>query len=205
MTQTAITSQAPLEMATDEQIGQTKALLDSIFRKLTKQQLQVIIGAGGQLQSGTRTVVQGLLAKLAKVFMVTINYARNLGDMIKAGNYGYVNENITAENFPITGEGQVDEEITLIHFNRNISSDDAIKEMDELGFKPAILPQLLAFGETHPEVQREFPIVALGSVACVDGERQVPYLDYWYGKRKLDLRWFDGDWGGNYRFADVRK
>jgi len=76
--------------------------------------------------------------------------------------------------------------------------------LDELGFRAAILPELFAFGETHPEVQREFPIVALGSIANVDGKR-VPYIDRLYKERELYLGRFEFKWHDRCRFAAVRK
>lgn len=206
MTQRAITSEAPVEMARDEQIGQVKGLLDPILRKLTKSQIQSIIHAGGQLQDGVRTLVQGLVAKLTNTYLVTVDYAKSLPDMIKAGNYGYANKNINAKNFSITGDGKADVELVLVHFGRDIESDNVLAELDKLGLRPAILPELLAFGETHPEVQREFPIIALGSVwAGRVGLRRVPYLDGWSGRRGLSLDWFGDGWHGRCRFAAVRK
>lgn len=206
MTQTAITSEAPVEMARDEQIGQVKGLLDPILRKLTKSQIQTIIHAGGQLQDSVRTVVQDLVAKLTNTYLVTVDYAKSLPDMIKAGNYGYANEDITDKNFPTQGKGAVDLEIVLVYFGKDMDSNDVLSELDKLGFRAAILPELLAFGETHPEVQREFPIIALGSFwADRDGNRFVPCLGRWRGKRGLGLSWFESRWSGYCRFAAVRK
>lgn len=37
-----------------------------------------------------------------------------------------------------------------------------------------------------------------------DGNRNVPYLDNWNGKRKLNLNWFENRWNDNCRFAAVR-
>ena len=104
------------------------------------------------------------------------------------------------------GEGKVDLEIVLVHFNRDISSEDALKEMDALGLRPAKIEEPLAFGETHPDIQREFPIIALGSVwRGRNGDRGVPFLVGWGGRRGLRLDWFEVGWIGRCRFAAVRK
>jgi hypothetical protein len=68
------------------------------------------------------------------------------------------------------------------------------------------LPELLAFGEKYPDVQREFPVVALGS-AWRDsvGNRHVPYLVRHAGRRLLYLYWLGCEWDSGYRFAAVRK
>lgn len=125
--------------------------------------------------------------------------------MIAAGNYDHRNSHITAENFPITGNGQVTTEIVLVHFNRDIESDDAVKEQEQMGLRPATLPELLAFGAKYPDVQREFPIVALGS-SWVDpfGDRHVPSLDRWDDERELYLDYYDDGWDGDCRFLAVR-
>ncbi|MEK7645319.1 MAG: hypothetical protein AAB391_03315 [Patescibacteria group bacterium] len=46
--------------------------------------------------------------------------------------------------------------------------------------------------------------LAQGSVAKVNGNRNVPYLNKDGSKRNLNLKWFDNDWNANYRFLAVR-
>ena len=77
--------------------------------------------------------------------------------------------------------------------------------MKETGYEPAKIEHLLAFGEEYSEEQRKFPVIGLGSVAGVGGDRGVPYLSRSGSERSLDLSWFDGDWGGGCRFLAVRK
>ena len=64
-----------------------------------------------------------------------------------------------------------------------------------MGYRPAELHELLAFGEKYPKLELEFPIVALGSVwpgwNCVGF---VPCLDGRGSKRHLDLHWIKNDW-----------
>lgn len=43
-----------------------------------------------------------------------------------------------------------------------------------------------------------------GSVAKVNGNRNVLYLNKDGSKRNLNLNWFDNDWNSNYRFLAVR-
>ncbi|HEY4476338.1 MAG TPA: hypothetical protein VI954_02465, partial [Candidatus Paceibacterota bacterium] len=97
--------------------------------------------------------------------------------------------------------------VELVQFNRYISTDEALRELDKVGMRPAELHELLAFGEKYPDVQREFPIVALGSV----WDDQIGYrcfVPYLHGNglgRRLFLNWVEGDWREFYRFAAVRK
>ncbi len=143
------------------------------------------------------------------VIKLVVDYTRTLKQMIADGNYDWVNGNVTEENFPIAKElkgKKVEVSTKLFHFNRSISSKDAIAEMDKDGFRPATLEELLALGEKHPELQRQFPIVALDSVwSDPDGNRFVPCLGVGGGGRELLLHWFGLDWGARYRFLAVRK
>jgi len=140
------------------------------------------------------------------VFRVTVDHGKSLADMIADGKYDWKNDDITAEHFPIQGKGQQEVEVILLHFNRAISSKEAIAEMDKAGYKPALIEHLLALGDGQPDLQRQFPIVALGSVWQSSGSNcDVPYL---YGcgvNRSLNLRWFECEWSGVFRFAAVRK
>lgn len=112
--------------------------------------------------------------------------------------FDYVNSNITDELFPLI-ERKVGE-YKLYHFNKYISSEDAIKEMKTEGYMPANLYELLLWSEEN----KQDWVVALGSVAGVDGNRRVPYLYRDGSERQLDLRWFDCGWGAYCRFLAVR-
>jgi hypothetical protein len=139
-------------------------------------------------------------------YPVTIDYRKSLDEMVKAGRYGYTNPAITSEHFPIQGEGEVPTELVFVHFDRNIESDGAVAELNKMGLEPARLEHACAFGEKYPDVQKEFPIVFLGSVwADASGNRHVPYLDGWSGGRGLGLSGWSGGWGRRCRFAAVRK
>lgn len=140
-----------------------------------------------------------------QVFRVTVDYTKSLKEMIEARQYDCVNDDITGDHFPVKGTGQKEVEITLFHFNCPISSDDAIAEMARAGYRPALIEELLALGAAYKELQKQFPIIALGSVwRYPAGARCVPYL-HWNGfGRRLDLGWFEGGWHEYWRFAAVR-
>lgn len=156
-------------------------------------------------KSNLAKVAELIVGKVHRVFKVVVDYSRDLGQMIAAGKYDWTDNDITADNFPVKGEGRQEREVALFHFNRVISSNDAIKEMASAGYRPATIEELLALGQVQPELQRQFPIVALGSV-CRDprGHRLVPYLCGSAVGRRLGLLCFDADWVERYRFAAVR-
>lgn len=141
-----------------------------------------------------------------QLFKVMVHYTKSLKEMIEAGQYDRVNGDITSDHFPVKGTGQKEVEITLFHFNRSISSDDAIAEMKKTGYRPALIEELLALGAEQKELQKQFPIVAFGSVwPNPRGFRHVPSLLWLDAERDLDLDWFEGDWLEDWRFAAVRK
>ena len=129
-----------------------------------------------------------------------------LADMLAAGHYdGDVNPDISEKNFPVNPALFTTVGSKLFHFNRDIGSDEAIRLMDKDGYRSGTIEELLALGASQPELQRQFPIVALGSVWQRDGRRNVPFLDGSDAKRDLDLHWIDGVWSVRCRFLAVRK
>src|SRR3989338_10193376 len=147
------------------------------------------------------------IEQLAKnCYKVFVDYGQTLQQMIANGKYDYANSDITSGNFPMTGNGKQEVVVELVHFGRDMESDAVIKEFEARGLRAAMLPDLLAFGATHPEKQREFPIVALGSVwQDRYGSRRVPVLSGDGSGRLLYLFWSDYRWNDNCRFAAVRK
>lgn len=147
-----------------------------------------------------------IVSSKQQVFKVVVDYAKSLGEMILAGKYGLVNDDIVSNHFPIQGEGRKEVEITLFHFNRVISSDNAITEMTKTGYRPAFVEELLALGAAYKELQKQFPIVALGSVwRAPPGPRYVLSLRWDGGERYLTLDLFGLVWREFCRFAAVRK
>lgn len=139
-------------------------------------------------------------------FHIIVDYAKTLDEMIRAGAYDWVNSNITSEYFPVKGEGRVELNAELVHYGKFMSSDSIVQDMGSHGLRPGTLAELLAFGGKYPEKQREFPIVALGSVwRDWHGDRFVAFLHCYESRRELDLGIWEGGWGGRYRFLAFRK
>ena len=98
-----------------------------------------------------------------------------------------------------------DKVFLLKHFGRETQSEDNIAEMDKLGYRPATHIEAYAFQKKHPELQRKFWIVALGSFAMGDGGRYVAVLRGGSGRRIFVSCWFGSGWGSGRRFLFVRK
>jgi len=159
-----------------------------------------------KLKKHLQDAIEGKFDGVASAFPVVVNYDQSVEVAVKAGKYGWSNSDITTKHFPSQRKGTAEIEIILVHFNRAIESDEAVRELDKQGLRPAELPELLAFGAKYPDVQREFPVIALGSVwQDPAGNRHCASLRGDSGKRYLHLFWFDFRWIGRCRFAALRK
>jgi len=96
-------------------------------------------------------------------------------------------------------------EFLVKHFDRKIESDEAIAEMDKLGYRPATHLEAYAFAKANPELQRQFWIVALGSFALDSGGRSVALLSCTSGLCLLHDHWHDSRWSARSRFLFIRK
>ena len=126
-----------------------------------------------------------------------------------AGEYDcqsdYAKQYITDEHFKVTMTGS--RRLCLAHFNKVVTSEHVEEVAKEMGYKVALASDLLCVG-SHPEyreLQRQYPIIALGSSTVVDGDRRVPYLDRWGDERDLRLPWFGLEWHNDCRFLLVGK
>ncbi len=143
---------------------------------------------------------------ITHTFMVPVDETISVEEAIKLGKFDWANDDITSKTFPKLKDGKkVDKEVAIFHFNKSISSKDAIAEMDKAGYKPATIQDLLGLSVKEPNLQRKFPIVALGSVCKLCGRRRVAYLSESGSRRRLSLDWFVEDWRARYRFAGVHK
>jgi hypothetical protein len=74
------------------------------------------------------------------------------------------------------------------------------------GYRPATHQEEIEFARKHPELQKKFWIVALGSFAMDGGNRYVAVLRSASARRVLyDVCWFDFRWASGSRFLLVRR
>ncbi|MDP1718843.1 MAG: hypothetical protein Q8L24_00225 [bacterium] len=144
-----------------------------------------------------------------------------LSQLIEQGKFDYVNSDINEENFPnlpvrqaglSTGQAEAGVKtdpptgqagFKVYGFDRSMSSEDAIKEMARVGYRPANLRELLVYSQSG--WNGKDLVVALGSVGQRwDGRGGVVYLWSDAGERNLRLDWFEGGWSGDVRFLAVR-
>ena len=156
------------------------------------------------------TLVPSSTPITATTYHLTVNYERSVEDMVRAGRYNHINSDITSKHFPTKRKGVAEVEVELIHFNWGVCvwTDETLRELDRMGYRPAELHELLAFGEKYPEIQLKFPVAAIGSVwRGGSGGYYAPHL--WKNdldlERALIISLIEDGWSKNCRFAAARK
>lgn len=138
---------------------------------------------------------------------LAIIFERTLKSAIIAGKYDWADNDITESNFPTNKDlFNTKKDMALFHFNKAMSAENVVEKINEAGYSPATLMELLAIGEKFPEIQREFPVIAFGSSARLHGLLRVPIL--WFDSmsgRILCLSAWQGVWLSSSRFLAVRK
>ena len=201
--------------------NQTAAALSAIATSVNWERsgldLQAIVEAGNQGKLGKPLtdwlIAQSWKEKVAEVAesirTMIVDHAKGFKNLIAECGNGLVDGDITEKRFPITDEDGGEWEYDLWDPQGSVSSSDAVQRMKgddkDNPWMPARFGHLLVFGTQNPDAQRKNPIVALGSVSKVDGDRNVPDLFGDDRERRLRLSWWDGDWGSHCRFLRVRK
>lgn len=201
-------------------VGQAKEIKDALRRERgsngsewTNEKVKMLTERRGlfghvlDVLEGRATIVFGESVSqnlIPETLTITVDYGLSFVEMIAAGGYDWKNGDITEERFPVKGIGKVERDVELVHYGYDISSEDAVKDLAKRGLRPATIEELLAFGTKYPDLQRKFPIVALGSSARVSVFRYVPCLCGSDARRDLYLYWCGDDWDGCCRFLAVR-
>jgi hypothetical protein len=149
-------------------------------------------------------------------YPIQVNYDLSLDEMIRAGTYDVINFAPPQEQSPIQMPGGVVHgEIEFLTFDRDYELPAMLDETDRRGYRPASLPEFLALGAQHPDLQRKSWILTLGSVEtrrfirfsptqAMQVEQFIPCLLSWMGERVLYAGSFDGKYRPDCSFACVR-
>ncbi|OGZ31804.1 MAG: hypothetical protein A3H02_01995 [Candidatus Niyogibacteria bacterium RIFCSPLOWO2_12_FULL_41_13] len=151
--------------------------------------------------------MSSILSILRNAYILLVNY-KDMETMVKEGCYGFVDHHITSHNFPTDQKNTTGKVVlTLISFDREMSTKEVFEEFNKKGLRPAKPHELLEFlvsREKLPEAQDNSIIVALGFVWQDEYDR--PYVLFYYhfcSMRHLYLRKAEGPWNMNYLFAAV--
>ncbi|KKR19508.1 MAG: hypothetical protein UT50_C0032G0002 [Candidatus Moranbacteria bacterium GW2011_GWA2_39_41] len=137
--------------------------------------------------------------------------AANIETLVREGGYYFPesplglghHSNLTSSNFPREKKGK--RSVTMFHFDRAMTSGEAITEMRQSGYRPGTAHELLALSNIHRELRDEFSMVALGSVHTerCSGYKYVAVINL----HKAGLPGIyrsDVIWGKNCHFIGVR-
>ena len=100
------------------------------------------------------------------------------------------------------------EVIVLVHFDRTMTVDEALVELEHRGLRPAELPELLGLAEAHPNLQHQYPIVALGTESFGNAHGQVKSYPEITGNdrvRRFKTHICTYPFSAHTRFAAVKK
>lgn len=120
------------------------------------------------------------------IYDVTVNYNRNIRQMIEAGKYALVAAPIVNHyKNEVYGNGLWGKTVALIYFNKPMTTNEVMQVFDKRRVLPGTLTYLLAFGIDNPVSQREYPlehpIVALGSSHKNSDDSEISMIPYLYG------------------------
>jgi hypothetical protein len=141
-------------------------------------------------------------------YTVTVNYDMSIADMIKAGQYDWTNDDAIAEDFPVNKRESGEIELYVVHFGRYMTIKQLLAELNKRGLQLAELPELLALGAKHPELQRKYRLIAFASECRFVSGSGLSILRGDDGKRSLFFGWRDSDLkldGDLCSFVAVRK
>jgi len=178
----------------------------------TGQMRRLMKGSGGDNPFYTRKSLQAYLDNPHRfldrrsIFRITVDLDSSFEAMIEAGNYRSVDRNITSENFPVKEEGTYELELEYYEFNKVVTGEEAIKFLEEAGFRPVTLSEFLAFHSAYPIWLDNFPIAVLGSCwRDSDDDLCAPYFVEDQEGRYLDLRKLNRGFIPHCYFLAVRK
>ncbi len=96
--------------------------------------------------------------------------------MIESGRYDWVGATLNDQNFSVQPAQFITEGLSLVEFERRMSTDDLIRQILKSGRQPGTIEGLFAYGRENPDAQRHGPIVVLGSFCTLGGRRHFPFL-----------------------------
>ncbi len=154
--------QYSLEELHEVQTNFTRAL----FKILEKTDIERVIAATQNIEALEKALFEVLCIlpkgkKISNYFPITVNYDLVLARAIELGNYDSVTGR--EERYPSKRYGVAELMVELIHFEHYVSPEEILREVNQAGYRPIELRELLALGAEYPDIQREFLIIALDS------------------------------------------
>ena len=138
------------------------------------------------------------------VFDVVMNYASLSSDLIAVGRHNVVDEEIRHRNFPLVGRGVKTIRVRLYSFSKVISGPAVLGYFKARNIRAAKSEELFAFTAQHPEMEKAYPLVALGNPWRVEDDTvRVTCAMEVDGVRRLETILLEHKFDPIYRFLGV--
>lgn len=187
--------------------GVTKEQLTGIVNDGTLPDFLEAAASGFNKSRAELRAFLGLGQLIVFVNSLVVDYSKTLAEMIATCGFDWKSHDFSANRFLELGKkGEPIIIAELVHFNLSISLSEAEEELKTMGMRAGTIRESLAFGATYPEMQRRFPIVALGSPAIdlSDGSWGAACLDGDEDRRCVKLVWNRSKLRACCRFLAVR-
>ncbi len=126
--------------------------------------------------------------------LVMISRSMPLLDLIACGEYDAVHPKFTIENFPHDQTESETRELHVVAFGVEMRLEEVFTQLEKRELRPATLVELLSIGAEQPNLQRNHPILALGSYCRgLSSSPDYPVLEEIEGQRTLNLRWYNAE------------
>ncbi|MFZ2309918.1 MAG: hypothetical protein WAW11_00020 [Patescibacteria group bacterium] len=141
--------------------------------------------------------------------VLEVDYTKTVDQAVSESSCYLSDDKINDVNFPISPDmvgKKINANAKLFCFNHDVSVEDVLVGMDNAGYRPAYLMELLALAALHSKLQTQYPVVAFGSIWRTEGGRNhVTYLSARRNRRVLACISIAGVWLSDCRFLAIRK
>ena len=175
---------------------------------------------GSAVERRERTSLAGNVEHvvLEERYPVALDAKMTLEDLLKVGNYDmHIGDPSEARQMFDVDPSIHDTVLALMGFGCACAVEHMCEVMENVGYRPATLRELLALGAQYPDLQRQRILVALGSVNyatyieqegsewSLDTAVHVPVLTHLLGERTFLLGEYDGKYRPGYYFVCVKR
>lgn len=127
----------------------------------------------------------------------------SLAGLLSRGGFDRIHRDIRSENFPLTRAGAIQTSGVLVSIDQSLHTLDIEEIFRIKQLRPASMEELLSFGSVFPDIQRQVPIVGLGSVWTEFQEGLVVVLNGNAYYRGVDLGYYQGVWSKHFKFLGI--
>lgn len=137
----------------------------------------------------------------SEVLTIIADYSTSLKELREKGEYDVVDPRIKNVVFRVSGkDGKFKLPVNIIHTETPAVTENLASKLQAKGLRHASVEEILTFGFTFPEMQRQFIILALNAVCSIGKDKYVLFLHGDEKKRSLNLCPMKEKWSEACRF-----